>query len=71
MWDDFLVEGRPGGQQEMTLGELLQYIKVKPYSSQEGITHIIHTKCHSIHITCLFSFLKRVHYPPLHTMPIV
>uniref|UniRef100_A0A7N5ZW35 E1 ubiquitin-activating enzyme n=1 Tax=Anabas testudineus TaxID=64144 RepID=A0A7N5ZW35_ANATE len=27
MWDDFLVEGRRGGQQEMTLGELLQYIK--------------------------------------------
>ncbi|XP_068171349.1 ubiquitin-like modifier-activating enzyme 1 [Antennarius striatus] len=29
MWDDFLVEGRCGGQQEMTLGNLLQYIKEK------------------------------------------
>ncbi|KAK2862011.1 hypothetical protein Q5P01_001544 [Channa striata] len=29
MWDDFLVEGRRGRQQEMTLGELLQYIKEK------------------------------------------
>ncbi|KAM3620835.1 uncharacterized protein V6R79_002659 [Siganus canaliculatus] len=27
LWDDFLVEGRRGGQQEMTLGDLLQYIK--------------------------------------------
>ncbi|XP_041639928.1 ubiquitin-like modifier-activating enzyme 1 [Cheilinus undulatus] len=29
LWDDFLVEGRCGGQQEMTLGDLLQYIKDK------------------------------------------
>ncbi|XP_020484654.2 ubiquitin-like modifier-activating enzyme 1 isoform X1 [Labrus bergylta] len=29
LWDDFLVEGRRGGQQEMTLGDLLQYIKEK------------------------------------------
>ncbi|KAM7006559.1 ubiquitin-like modifier-activating enzyme 1 [Tautogolabrus adspersus] len=27
LWDNFLVEGRRGGQQEMTLGELFQYIK--------------------------------------------
>ncbi|XP_042363183.1 ubiquitin-like modifier-activating enzyme 1 [Plectropomus leopardus] len=27
LWDDFLVEGRRGGQQEMTLGDLFQYIK--------------------------------------------
>ncbi|XP_059184316.1 ubiquitin-like modifier-activating enzyme 1 [Centropristis striata] len=27
LWDDFLVEGRRGGQQEMTLGDLLQHIK--------------------------------------------
>ncbi|KAM9361812.1 ubiquitin-like modifier-activating enzyme 1 [Symphorus nematophorus] len=27
LWDDFLVEGRRGGQQEMTLGDLVQYIK--------------------------------------------
>ncbi|KAM7402239.1 hypothetical protein PAMP_017498 [Pampus punctatissimus] len=26
-WDDFLVEGRRGGQQEMSLGNLLQYVK--------------------------------------------
>uniref|UniRef100_A0A4W6CYN3 E1 ubiquitin-activating enzyme n=1 Tax=Lates calcarifer TaxID=8187 RepID=A0A4W6CYN3_LATCA len=29
LWDDFLVEGRRGDQQEMTLGDLLQYIKDK------------------------------------------
>nr|XP_019957015.1 PREDICTED: ubiquitin-like modifier-activating enzyme 1 [Paralichthys olivaceus] len=29
MWDDFLVEGRGGNQQEMTLGDLFQYIKDK------------------------------------------
>ncbi|KAG7495128.1 ubiquitin-like modifier-activating enzyme 1 [Solea senegalensis] len=29
LWDDFLVEGRRGNQQEMTLGELIQYIKEK------------------------------------------
>lgn len=29
LWDDFLVEGRSSGQQEMTLGDLLQYIKEK------------------------------------------
>ncbi|XP_008284378.1 ubiquitin-like modifier-activating enzyme 1 [Stegastes partitus] len=29
LWDDFLVEGRGGGQQEMTLEDLLQYIKEK------------------------------------------
>ncbi|KAL6112008.1 uncharacterized protein ACO6RY_08859 [Pungitius sinensis] len=28
LWDDFLVEGRRCGQQEMTLGDLVQYIKV-------------------------------------------
>ncbi|XP_023135555.3 ubiquitin-like modifier-activating enzyme 1 isoform X1 [Amphiprion ocellaris] len=28
-WDDFLVEGRRGGQQEMTLEDLFQYIKEK------------------------------------------
>ncbi|XP_070697555.1 ubiquitin-like modifier-activating enzyme 1 [Pempheris klunzingeri] len=28
-WDDFLVEGRRYGQQEMTLGDLIQYIKEK------------------------------------------
>lgn len=27
LWDDFLVEGRRGGQQEMTLGDLFQFIK--------------------------------------------
>ncbi|XP_040060409.2 ubiquitin-like modifier-activating enzyme 1 [Gasterosteus aculeatus] len=27
LWDDFLVEGRRCGQQEMTLGDLVQYIK--------------------------------------------
>ncbi|XP_053724431.1 ubiquitin-like modifier-activating enzyme 1 isoform X1 [Synchiropus splendidus] len=27
VWDDFLVDGRCGGQQEMTLGNLLQHIK--------------------------------------------
>ncbi|XP_034542700.1 ubiquitin-like modifier-activating enzyme 1 [Notolabrus celidotus] len=27
LWDDFLVEGRLGGQQEVTLGDLFQYIK--------------------------------------------
>ncbi|XP_073325275.1 ubiquitin-like modifier-activating enzyme 1 [Pagrus major] len=26
-WDDFLVDGRRGGQQEMTLGDLRQYVK--------------------------------------------
>uniref|UniRef100_A0A8D3DA32 Ubiquitin-activating enzyme E1 n=1 Tax=Scophthalmus maximus TaxID=52904 RepID=A0A8D3DA32_SCOMX len=29
LWDDFRVEGRCGDQQEMTLGDLLQYIKEK------------------------------------------
>ncbi|XP_044066939.1 ubiquitin-like modifier-activating enzyme 1 [Siniperca chuatsi] len=29
LWDDFRVEGRCDGQQEMTLGDLLQYIKEK------------------------------------------
>ncbi|XP_040891055.1 ubiquitin-like modifier-activating enzyme 1 [Toxotes jaculatrix] len=29
LWDDFLVEGRCGDQQEMTLGDLLQMIKKK------------------------------------------
>ncbi|XP_069000953.1 ubiquitin-like modifier-activating enzyme 1 [Embiotoca jacksoni] len=29
LWDDFLVEGRCSGQQEMTLEELFQYIKEK------------------------------------------
>ncbi|XP_078104826.1 ubiquitin-like modifier-activating enzyme 1 [Sander vitreus] len=29
LWDDFLVEGRRGGQQEMTLQDLFQYIKDK------------------------------------------
>lgn len=29
LWDDFLVEGRRSGQQEMTLGDLLQYVKEK------------------------------------------
>lgn len=29
LWDDFLVESRRDGQQEMTLGDLLQYIKEK------------------------------------------
>ncbi|XP_034022237.1 ubiquitin-like modifier-activating enzyme 1 [Thalassophryne amazonica] len=29
LWDDFRVEGRQGGQQEMTLEELIQYIKQK------------------------------------------
>ncbi|CAJ1050608.1 ubiquitin-like modifier-activating enzyme 1 [Xyrichtys novacula] len=33
LWDDFLVEGRLGGQQEMTLGDLLRYIK-----EQSGLT---------------------------------
>ncbi|XP_071751291.2 ubiquitin-like modifier-activating enzyme 1 [Centroberyx gerrardi] len=37
-WDDFLVEGRRGGQQEMTLGDLLQYMKDK----------------YSLEVTCLF-----------------
>eukprot|EP00066_Takifugu_rubripes_P022978 XP_011612244.1 PREDICTED: ubiquitin-like modifier-activating enzyme 1 [Takifugu rubripes] len=27
LWDDFLVEGRRGGQREMTLGDLILYIK--------------------------------------------
>ncbi|XP_034074972.1 ubiquitin-like modifier-activating enzyme 1 [Gymnodraco acuticeps] len=27
LWDDFLVEGRRSGQQEMTLGDLFQFIK--------------------------------------------
>ncbi|KAK5872579.1 hypothetical protein PBY51_013263 [Eleginops maclovinus] len=27
LWDDFLVEGRRGGQQEMTLGDLFRFIK--------------------------------------------
>ncbi|XP_029005446.1 ubiquitin-like modifier-activating enzyme 1 [Betta splendens] len=27
MWDDFLVEGRRGGRQEMTLGDLVQHVK--------------------------------------------
>nr|XP_046239442.1 ubiquitin-like modifier-activating enzyme 1 isoform X2 [Scatophagus argus] len=27
LWDDFLVEGRRGGQQEMTLEDLVQYVK--------------------------------------------
>lgn len=36
-WDDFLVEGRRGGQQEMTLGDLIRHIKVHPpYSSELG-----------------------------------
>ncbi|XP_054473859.1 ubiquitin-like modifier-activating enzyme 1 [Anoplopoma fimbria] len=29
LWDDFLVEGRRRGEQEMTLGELVQHIKDK------------------------------------------
>ncbi|KAI3369989.1 hypothetical protein L3Q82_024797 [Scortum barcoo] len=29
LWDDFLVEGRRGDQQEMTLGDLLQRVKEK------------------------------------------
>ncbi|KAM9409596.1 ubiquitin-like modifier-activating enzyme 1 [Pholidichthys leucotaenia] len=29
LWDDFLVEGRCSGQQEMTLRDLIQYIKKK------------------------------------------
>lgn len=29
LWDDILVEGRRDGQQEMTLGDLLQYVKEK------------------------------------------
>ncbi|XP_029286993.1 ubiquitin-like modifier-activating enzyme 1 [Cottoperca gobio] len=29
LWDDFLVEGRRSGQQEMTLGDLFQHIKDK------------------------------------------
>ncbi|XP_053298455.1 ubiquitin-like modifier-activating enzyme 1 isoform X2 [Pleuronectes platessa] len=29
LWDGFLVEGRGGDQPEMTLGDLLEYIKVK------------------------------------------
>ncbi|XP_035007429.1 ubiquitin-like modifier-activating enzyme 1 [Hippoglossus stenolepis] len=29
LWDDFLVEGRGGNQPEMTLGDLLKYIKDK------------------------------------------
>lgn len=37
LWDDFLVEGRRGGQQEMTLGDLFSYIKVQPpFSSRQG-----------------------------------
>uniref|UniRef100_UPI0037E71DDB ubiquitin-like modifier-activating enzyme 1 n=1 Tax=Semicossyphus pulcher TaxID=241346 RepID=UPI0037E71DDB len=29
LWDDILVEGRRSGQQEMTLGDLLQYVEEK------------------------------------------
>ncbi|XP_047439241.1 ubiquitin-like modifier-activating enzyme 1 isoform X2 [Mugil cephalus] len=29
LWDDFLVEGRRGGQQEMTLEDLVQYVREK------------------------------------------
>ncbi|XP_051270143.1 ubiquitin-like modifier-activating enzyme 1 [Dicentrarchus labrax] len=39
LWDGFLVEGRRGGQQEMTLGDLVQYIKEK-YSLT--ITHLFY-----------------------------
>lgn len=29
LWDAFVVEGRRGNQQEMTLGDLLQHVKVR------------------------------------------
>ncbi|KAM4612885.1 ubiquitin-like modifier-activating enzyme 1 [Polymixia lowei] len=38
LWDDFLVKGRRDGQQEMTLGDLLQHIK----------------ECYSLEVTSLF-----------------
>ncbi|XP_056129409.1 ubiquitin-like modifier-activating enzyme 1 [Lampris incognitus] len=38
IWDDFLVEGRREGRKEMTLGELLQYVKEQ----------------HSLEVTSLF-----------------
>lgn len=37
MWDDFRVEGRRHDQQEMTLGDLFQHIKVQlSYPTQTG-----------------------------------
>lgn len=69
MWDDFLVEGRSGGQQEMTLGDLIQYVKVRPpYSSQQG-RHTLSS--HPVLLSAYFMHVSVFHLPAVHTMLIV
>lgn len=58
----------------MTLGDLRQYVKVRPpqFLSVRKHTHFLHTRCYRVHILCMFPPPpKPVHLPPVHTMAIV
>lgn len=56
----------------MTLGDLRQYVKVRPpqFLSVRKHTHFLHTRCYRVHILCMFP-PKPVHLPLVHTIAIV